>query len=51
MAALEQDASVPAWTFPVKLLGRRGSEGTLTIDANAVVYSTPAKDSLAHVAL
>lgn len=45
VAALEQGASVPAWTFPVKLLGRmRGSEGTLAIDSNAVVYSTPAKD-------
>ena len=45
VAALEQDASLPAWTFPVKHLGRTGgSEGTLIFDSNAVIYSTPAKD-------
>jgi len=45
VAALDGETSVPAWTFAVKQCGRRSSEGTLTIDANAVVYSTPAKDS------
>lgn len=45
VAALEQDTKVPAWTFPVKLAGRvKGSEGTLSIGADTVVYSTPAKD-------
>jgi hypothetical protein len=40
-----QDAGLPAWTFPVKHLGRiTGSEGTLTFGAEAVIYSTPAKD-------
>jgi hypothetical protein len=40
-----QDAALPAWTFPVKHLGRiTGSEGTLTIGADAIVYSTAAND-------
>jgi hypothetical protein len=49
VAALDReadpDASLPAWNFPVKHLGRiAGSEGTLTFDSNAVIYSTPAND-------
>jgi len=40
-----QDPGLPAWTFPVKHLGRiAGSEGTLTFGADSVIYSTPAKD-------
>jgi hypothetical protein len=47
VAALDGDAtSLPAWTFPVKLLGHvKGSEGTLTIGGDTVVYSTAAKDA------
>jgi len=45
VAALDRETSSPAWTFPVKLCVRKSSEGTLTFDANAVTYSTPAKDS------
>jgi hypothetical protein len=44
VAALDRATSVPAWTFPVKHCGRKSSEGTLTIGADAVIYSTPAKD-------
>jgi len=45
VAAMEQDATLPAWAFPVKHLGRiTGSEGTLIFDSDAVIYSTPAKD-------
>jgi hypothetical protein len=40
-----QDMGLPAWTFPVKHLGRiAGSEGTLTFGAEAVTYSTAARD-------
>ena len=41
IAGLGEDASLPAWTFPVKHRG--GAEGTLTFGADAVVYSTSAK--------
>ena len=45
VAALGADASLPAWTFAVKHLGRiTGSEGTLIFDPNAAIYSTAAKD-------
>jgi hypothetical protein len=49
VAAVAPDAghvpALPAWTFPVKHMGRiTGSEGTLTFGAGAVTYSTPAKE-------
>jgi len=44
VAALGTEAAMPAWTFPVKHLGRIGaSEGVLTFGADAVVYATSAK--------
>jgi hypothetical protein len=41
IAALAQETSLPAWTFPVK--HHRGSEGSLTFGADSVVYDTAAK--------
>jgi hypothetical protein len=45
VAALDGETGVPAWTFAVKHCGRASSEGILTIGSDAVIYSTPAKDS------
>jgi hypothetical protein len=45
VAAMGQEAALPAWTFPVKHLGRiTGTEGTLSFGADTVTYSTAAKD-------
>jgi hypothetical protein len=44
IAAVAQETELPAWTFPVKHLGRiTGSEGTLTFGSDVVTYSTPLK--------
>jgi len=45
VAALGQAISLPSWSLPVKHLRPTvGSEGTLAFGADAIVYSTPAKD-------
>jgi hypothetical protein len=44
VAAIGQDPALPAWSFPVKHLGRiAGSQGTLTFGADSVVYAIGAK--------
>ena len=45
VAEVGQGIELPALTIPVKHLSRiTGSQGTLTFGADAVVYSTPAKN-------
>lgn len=45
VAAIGEETSLPAWTFPVKHLGRvKGTDGILTFGSDSVVYSTSAKE-------
>jgi hypothetical protein len=45
VAAVGQAPDLPSWSLPVKHLRPIvGSEGTLAFGAEAIVYSTPARD-------